>query len=73
MDMQTRTEYDAITGTVEVIPLTDAEIAEREEAAKIANDEIVKAEADKAKAATEKAALLAKLGISEDDLKTLLS
>ena len=72
MAMLTRTEIDAITGTVEVIPLTDAEIAEREEAAKIANDEIVKAEADKAKAATEKAALLAKLGITADEFKTLL-
>ena len=71
--MLTRTEIDAITGTVEVIPLTDAEIAEKEAAAKIANDEIVKAEADKAKAATEKAALLAKLGITADEAKLLLS
>lgn len=71
--MLTRTEIDAITGTVEVIPLTDAEIAEREAAAKIANDAIVKAEADKAKAATDKAALLAKLGITADEFKTLLS
>ena len=71
--MLTRTEIDAITGTVEVIPLTDAEIAEREAAAKIANDEIVKAEADKAKAATDKAALLAKLGITADEAKLLLS
>ena len=71
--MLTRTEIDAITGTVEVIPLTDAEIAEKEAAAKIANDEIVKAEADKAKAATDKVALLAKLGITADEAKLLLS
>ena len=73
MDIKTRTEYDAITGITEVIPLTDAEIAEREETVKKANDEIVKNEADKAQAATDKAALFAKLGITADEAKLLLS
>ena len=64
--------YDHETGTEVTREMTDAEQAERN-----ANVEIAKAKrlADQEallEAASDKAALLAKLGITADDLKTLL-
>ena len=75
MDMEinmselTRLEIDAITGEEIVIPYTADEIAEHDALlAKIAADE--KAEKD---AVINKAALLAKLGITADEAKLLLN
>jgi hypothetical protein len=67
MDTQTRTEYDAATGTVEVIPLTVDEIADRESLATAQAEAKAQAEADKASAQ----AKLAALGLTADDLKAL--
>ena len=75
MDMETkmseltRLEIDAVTGEEIVIPYSAEEIAEHEElVAKVLADK--KAEED---AVTNKAALLAKLGITADEAKLLLS
>lgn len=68
-----RFEVNATTGEVLEIELTSKEIAEREamitakEAQKIAEEEAA------ATKALEKAALLAKLGITDDEAKLLLS
>lgn len=72
MDILTKTELDAITGTVEVIPLTAAEIAEREKDAKDAADKLAQDEADFKAREIDKAELLAKLGITADEAKLLL-
>lgn len=67
MDTQTRTEYDALTDTVEVIPLTADEIAEREALAQAQAEKVAKDEADRAAAE----AKLAAIGLTADDLKAL--
>ena len=73
MTRPTRIEINCETGVESIIELTDAEIAEmeklREEAAAAAHEAEVKAAAD----AEAKAALLAKLGITEDEAKLLLA
>ena len=61
------------TGVVAEIPLTGEEIAQREVDAANAETERVAKEAAYAAAAVAKTALLAKLGISEDEAKLLLS
>ena len=68
-----RIEVNCSTGEVLEIELTDAEVAQREAdaaafAAKKHEEEVAAAEA-----ATAKAALLAKLGITEDEAKLLLA
>jgi len=67
-----RVEHDIATGEVKEIPLTAAEIKAIEKLQKEAalNRELLKTEA-KAKA-TAKAALLAKLGITEEEARILL-
>lgn len=67
MVILTKTVFDALTDTVEVIPLTSAEIAEREALAKAQAEATAQAEKDKA-AATAK---LEALGLTADDLKAL--
>ena len=67
MDTQTRTEYDAITGKCEIIPLTAAEIADRESLATAQAEAKAQAEADKASAT----AKLKALGLTANDLKAL--
>jgi hypothetical protein len=67
MDTQTRTEYNALTNTVEVIPLTDAEIADREALAAAQAEKEAQAETDKASAT----AKLKALGLTAEDLKAL--
>ena len=62
-------EHNVETGEISQIELTAEEIAELEE---IKARGIVQAESLAAKA-TEKAALLAKLGITDDEAKLLLS
>jgi hypothetical protein len=60
------------TGVVAEIPLTGEEIAQREADAAQAESERVAAEAEAIAKATQKAELLAKLGITEDEAKLLL-
>ncbi len=73
MTKMTRIEIDCSTGIESIIELSEAEIAELEAQAAIAEQQ--KAEADeKAEAdAQAKAALLAKLGITADEAKLLLA
>lgn len=61
------------TGEQEVVPLTAEEIAELEAAAAKAAEERAAAEAEAAAKAAAKAELLARLGITEDEAKLLLS
>ena len=71
--MTTKLVVDCSTGAVEEIELTEDELAQREAdhiAFEKAEAERVKAEAEKA---AKKAELLAKLGISEDEARLLLS
>lgn len=73
MPNPTRIEIDCSTGEVHEIELTDAEIAELAYQAELAAE--AKAEEDRvaAEKAEAKAALLAKLGISDEEAKLLLS
>lgn len=64
---------DCSTGETTVVPLTAKEIAELEAAAAQAEADRAIAEAEAAAKAAAKADLLAKLGISEDEAKLLLS
>jgi hypothetical protein len=68
----TKIVVDCSTGEVSEIELTAEEVAQREADAKAYADEKAKEEADKAAKAADKAALLEKLGISEDEAKLLL-
>ena len=73
MTRPTRVEINCETGEESIIELTDAEIAQLEadkaEAAARQHEAEAKAAAD----AEAKAALLAKLGITEDEAKLLLA
>jgi len=72
-EVLTKIIVDCGTGVVSEVPLTGEEIAQREvDAAQAEADRVAKEAAD-AEAATAKAALLAKLGISEDEAKLLLA
>lgn len=64
---------DCTTGETTEIPLTPEEIAELEAAAAQAEADRLAAEQKAAEDAAKKAALLAKLGITEDEAKLLLS
>ena len=71
--MTTKLVVDCSTGVVEEIPLTEKELAQRE-ADQIAFEEAEEArKAEEAANAAKKAELLAKLGISADEAKLLLS
>ena len=72
-DTPTKVVVNCTTGVTEVIPLTEAEIADMETARVAAEDQRVAAEAEAAVRATAKAALLSKLGITADEAKLLLS
>jgi len=65
-------EHNVETGEITEIPLTDKEIKELEKV-RVAHEkaQALAAEA-KAKAEADKAALLARLGLTEDELKTIL-
>jgi hypothetical protein len=69
MEKLNRKEIDAITGEETIVELTQEEITQREELAKANEADRVAKETTKAQA---KAALLEKLGISEDEAKLLL-
>jgi len=71
--MTTAIEVNCATGEVVERPLTTEELAQREaDAAKFAAEQHEK-EVAAAEAAAAKAALLAKLGITEDEAKLLLA
>ena len=63
---------DCSTGEVSEIELTAEEVAQRTADAKAFADAKAAEDADKAAKAVDKAALLEKLGISEDEAKLLL-
>jgi hypothetical protein len=68
----TKIVVDCSTGEVSEIELTAEEVAQREADAKAFADTKAAEDADKAAKAADKAALLEKLGISEDEAKLLL-
>ena len=68
----TKIIVDCSTGVVAEVPLTGEEIAQREADAVAAESDRVAQEAEATQKAAEKAALLAKLGITEDEAKLLL-
>lgn len=71
--MTTKLVVDCSTGVVEEVALTEEELAQRE-ADRIAFEEAETARlAEEAEKAAKKAELLAKLGLTEDDAKLLLS
>ena len=72
-DTPTKVVVDCSTGITEVLPLTEAEIADMETARVAAEDQRAAAEAEAAAKAEAKAALLDKLGITADEAKLLLS
>ena len=73
MPNPTRIVIDCSTGIEEIITLTDAEVAELEAQAAIAEQRKAEADAQAEADATAKAALLAKLGITADEAKLLLA
>ena len=64
---------DVATNTTEIIPLTDAELDALAKLSKQEEEKHLLQEEAEAKAATDKAALLARLGITADEAKLLLS
>ena len=68
----TKIVVDCSTGEVSEIELTAEEVAQREADAKAFADTKAQEDADKAAKDAAKAALLAKLGITEDEAKLLL-
>jgi hypothetical protein len=69
----TKKIYDVTTGEETIVPMTEKEIAENK--AEVSKQEKLFADrlAMETAKATEKAALLAKLGITEDEARLLLS
>jgi len=72
-DTLTKVVVDCSTGITEVLPLTEAEIADMETARLAAEAERVEREAKVAADATAKSALLKKLGITQEEARLLLS
>ncbi len=73
LDTPTRVVVDCSTGITEVIPLTEAEIADLETARVAAENQRKAAEVEAAVRAEAKAELLDRLGITADEAKLLLS
>jgi hypothetical protein len=71
--MTTAIEVNCTTGEVVERPLTPEELAQREADAQAAAAKKHEEEVAAAEAATAKAALLVKLGITEDEAKLLLA
>ena len=71
--MTTAIEVNCETGEVTERPLTADELAQREAYAVAAESDRVAQEAEATQKAAEKAALLAKLGITADEAKLLLA
>jgi hypothetical protein len=66
-------EFNALTNELSVRDLTDDEIAALEVKATEKADRLAKAQAEAQAKATQKAALLERLGISEDEARLLLA
>ena len=73
MPNPTRIEINCETGVETVIELTDAEVAELAYQAGLAAEKKAEEDAQGEAAATAKAALLEKLGITADEAKLLLA
>ena len=73
MTNPTRIEVNCGTGEVTEIELTDAEVAELAYQAELAADAKAEDERVKAELAEKKAAVLAKLGLDEDEVAALLA
>ena len=71
--MTTAIEVNCATGEVVERPLTQDELAQREADATKAESDRIAQEAENAAKATQKAELLAKLGITADEAKLLLN
>lgn len=71
--MATRTEYDALTGETVEIELTEAELAEIAYQAELIADQQAEAEAVKAALEAKKQEVLAKLGLTADEVTALLA
>jgi hypothetical protein len=71
--MTNKIVVDCSTGEVQEIALTEDELAEREAMAIAYAEQKAEEDADKATKATAKAALLTKLGITEEEASLLLS
>jgi hypothetical protein len=71
--MTNKIVVDCSTGEVQEIALTEDELAEREAMAIAYAEQKAEEDADKAAKATAKAALLTKLGITEEEASLLLS
>jgi len=72
-DTPIKIEVNCATGIAVEVPLTAEEIAQREVDAAAAEADRVAKEAAVAQAAIDKAALLVKLGITEEEAQLLLS
>ena len=72
-EVLTKIVVDCSTGITSEVPLTNEELVQREADAVKAEADRVALEAEATQKAAEKAALLAKLGISEDEAKLLLA
>jgi len=73
MPNPTRIEINCSTGIEEIIELTDAEVAELEAQAAIAEQQKAEAEAEKAALEAKKQEVLAKLGLTSDEVAALLA
>tara|TARA_R110000868_G_scaffold125115_1_gene330756 strand:- start:103 stop:324 length:222 start_codon:yes stop_codon:yes gene_type:complete len=69
----TRVEVNCTTGETSIIELTDAEVADMEAAQAQAELDRAAKDAEDAQKATDKAALLERLGITADEAALLLS
>jgi hypothetical protein len=69
----TKIIVDCSTGVVAEIPLTGEELAQREVDTAQAETDRIALEVEATQKAAEKAALLAKLGITDDEAKLLLA
>jgi len=72
-DTPTKIIIDCSTGVVAEVPLTGEEIAQREADAVAYAEQKVLDDAEAAARATEKAAVLARLGITQEEATLLLS
>jgi hypothetical protein len=72
-DTPTKVVVDCSTGITQVLPLTEAEIADMQTAQVAAEAQRVEREAKVAADAIAKSALLKKLGITQEEARLLLS
>lgn len=71
--MPTKIVVDCTTGATVEVELTEAEIAQLEKDAQAAAQAKAQAEAEAAAKAEQKAAILERLGLTEDELKVVLN